>query len=937
MNLILVMTATVRVSAMDDKEAAAVLRNIQVLQDVFDSGKTCGDDLAPFFAHLRDPAKVELRQRGEIGPLYAALDEGVADRTIPCGAAQQLLWLLTTWDVDAALAAANGMPQEKRATQLLPLLECTPAYAPTSYAAARRAAPATAALPTCHALTQLSRRCKSSPSRADREQIFKAYALASVQEEDEPDDEDAAVTSAVSPDWLDPAELAEEGDEESEDDAEASEKFVLQRVQQLNFDLKVVQCAKARLSGEATCSDRKDLQESSQSLLLELQWGDLLKKQEESKCCCSTDHHNGTAYQSCRWTTKDGLVNARCKEAEALNADVCGASPIDAMRPFVGARTQDQSLLEVGVSLSGQALQKARFDLDQYDEELWTQRELAIFMSDFSREHTRSYGACEAGARVHSFKVTDGETAESSKCLSGHNHYSQPMGCPVGIDMFCPHSNLAQRCCCSAEEVKKSRTWTAGHRRTAGECAATLTHVPRPKRRLTVVVANDQMRTPFGVIADDSHFDTRVLTKVVEGGNAWKLGIRPGCEIVEIGRGGVVRASFWLKRFRTIATPFEMLLHCDAIEYAEQMPQQHTAVVRRADDDPSGEIAEMAPQLSPVEALAFNYLGLNRSEEQEVPLVIRVKDGVPTVKHGGGSVFKAFESDDSTSFFTDENLDTEEAWSERERKEARKMAARLEKYVRKWDAAAKEGFFVPVIEGESQMIMKNTGSLRRLTAKTNKLTREILALFHRNSPAGEPTGFSDTVQCASHVLHKLQTADDESKAMVSQARAVKSAIQKVLLDENGAQRKNAIVSRWSVVLRVVGKLALLPFRLVLSVAGALMYLPLVPFVMFAEGMKSVQNSGQLWRFPIGFLFRGPVISLFGRAHFQRFGDFGARRDDPFFRWGVAGAAGRAFDSLTTAPAREVVKDVPRIMNLLVQLHRMLRIGETCGATVQFAK
>jgi len=316
---------------------------------------------------------------------------------------------------------------------------------------------------------------------------------------------------------------------------------------------------------------------------------------------------------------------------------------------------------------------------------------------------------------------------------------------------------------------------------------------------------------------------------------------------------------------------------------------------------------------------------------------------VPTKSHGGflGGFFGGRKPTkptvmvpDFNNIFTDASLNADydsrehrESWGEKDRKWANSFQMEIEKLLTEWNKAGKKGDMWKCDEAVHQTCRlgkRGKSQLRRFVARANYLTRRIKLLIQRNDNAGQgnPMLFESVVKCAESVIKEYRSPT-QTRLQVMDTHVRKIARDYAHMDIGSDP---AMYKVFGVVLRSIT-----------TVVGGLLYLPMVPFVMFNEGIRSVKNSGQLWRFPIGFLFTGPVVSLFGKVHFESMGDFATNQDNGYFRWGVAGAASRASRLFKRPSARELTEDVPEIMRLLAQLHRMLNIANQCGETVQFSK
>lgn len=256
----------------------------------------------------------------------------------------------------------------------------------------------------------------------------------------------------------------------------------------------------------------------------------------------------------------------------------------------------------------------------------------------------------------------------------------------------------------------------------------------------------------------------------------------------------------------------------------------------------------------------------------------------------------------------------------------------IEKLVDRWHKEGANGKMWSCNEARNRichMAPGGKGKLKRYVAEANQLTKRVLKLISRNDAKvlGNPAHFETKTKCAEGVIKAYRKNTDKT------LQNLDSKVRHINRDFYHLQFESNEVTAFGGLGKVLGVLG----RAVTAVTSALLYLVAVPFVLFNEGRRYVEETGSLWYFPVGFLFRGPIVSIFGKVHWKWFGDFGDNEDNDLFRWGIWGAATRGWSAFHRPSVKELAEDVPNIMNTLAHLHFMLDMAQQCQETIGAGK
>eukprot|EP00930_Biecheleria_cincta_P033427 TRINITY_DN23157_c0_g1_i1.p1 TRINITY_DN23157_c0_g1~~TRINITY_DN23157_c0_g1_i1.p1 ORF type:complete len:1092 (+),score=236.25 TRINITY_DN23157_c0_g1_i1:45-3320(+) len=774
------------------------------------------------------------------------------------------------------------------------------------------------------------------------------------------DDGDEDIEYDTQEQWND-TDLAGFLEEEPETQNEVQENqlltgMVLQRVQRLNTDLAAINCAEITLDAELrrvkpnyTAGRSPEDLKDCKALLADLVLKREARRQRSSKCCCRASQ--GVGATICKQHMEDDLERSMnpfsfrelvCPSAWPVKAEddsACSTAKHGAPRFHEGSLMQ----LAAGGELTDSVRQSLREYSQEFTNELATvkdelsnEREHTIEGAAHARDHLEWFDACRPGRRLHKWRP---DKKKTKKCKPQPAHL-KVKGCPAALQTFCYDDLPEARCCCDLNGVDEKSKGLGGKKKTAtGRCALALGREEDKRRREEADRKAELEQQALPRLPSDGGVQDQSVSDSPKPTNSPR-GFYPACQArkrvhtvrldrkgghcKEASRPGNCPARNQLNQVNVV----DFTMFC----YADQ-PEERCCCrerdIREQDGGVFGGKHKEGTDLCAVE--------WPQEEDQVTP--------TRPSKESSGGFFGGFFGGrkptkptevvpDFNNIFTDTSLNAHrdsrkhrESWGKSDKEWAATFQQKIEKLLTEWNKAGKKGDMWTCDEAVKQTCRLRDGGksqLRHLVARANYLSKKIKLLIQRNDQAaqGNPMLFESVAKCAESVIKEYRNPT-QTRLQVLDTHVRKIARDFAHMDIGSDP---ALYKVFGVVLRAIT-----------TVVGGLLYLPMVPFVMISEGIRSVQNSGQLWRFPIGFLFAGPVVSLFGKVHFESMGDFATNQDNGYFRWGIAGAATRASRLFKRPSARELAEDVPEIMRLLAQLHRMLNIANQCGETVQFSK
>lgn len=731
--------------------------------------------------------------------------------------------------------------------------------------------------------------------------------------------------------------------------------MALHRVQRLNANLAAINCSEITLQAELAQVAPKyppgrspDELKDCKALLADLVLKRDARRQRSSKCCCLAGQ--GADATKCKQHMEENLE--RSMNPFVFRQLVCPAAwPVEATSETACSPPQQAASmmqLAAGGELTDSVRRSLRDgneefqkDLTLLKDELSHEREHTIEGAAQARDHLEWFEACRPGRRLHKWRP---DKNKGGKCKPQPAHV-KVKGCPSALQTYCYDDMPVARCCCDLNGVDVNKAFSTKKKTASGRCALALGIEEDKRLREKEEREADEEALLNGENGEKPTAEGQDLSSGSSAGSP----PQKDEEKKQNGPRGFYPACEARKRVHTVRTD-RSGGHCSSTaarpgNCPARNERNQVNVVDFSmycyDDQPEERCCCRERDIRVSESVlgknkeATDLCGVEwpQDEDLQAPSTTQSPRGGFFGGIFGRKPTKPSEIvPDFNNIFTDTSLNAyydsrphRERWGKNDKNWAKKFQKKIEELLTEWNKAGKKGDTWTCDEAVQQTCrLHKKGQLRRLVARANYLTRHIKLLIQRNDDAGQgnPVLFESVVKCAEAVIKEYRNPT-QKRLQVLDTHVRKIARDFAHMDISSDP--------------AMGKVFGVVLRSITTVMGGLLYLPMTPFVMFNEGIRSVKNSGQLWRFPIGFLFHGPVISLFGKVHFESMGDFATSQDNGYFRWGVAGAASRASRLFKRPTSRELAEDVPEIMRLLAQLHRMLNIASQCDETVQFSK